>query len=46
MLHTPTHLYKVSQNVSAGVLVGLDVHEPHSDQEVPAKSANDSVRLR
>ena len=31
VLHPAAHLDEVAQDVSAGVLLGLDVDDPHSD---------------
>jgi len=34
VLHSTTHLHHILQNVSARSLIRLDVHYPHSNQEV------------
>lgn len=34
VLDSPTHLYQVSQNVSSGLFIGLDVHHTNCHQEI------------
>lgn len=38
MLHTPTHLHQVPQDVPLAALISLDVHQTHCDQQISTHS--------
>lgn len=40
MLHPPTHLHQVLQDVLARQLVGFDVHCAHCDQQIPTNTTH------
>ena len=44
MLHTAAHLDEVAQDVPAGVLLRLDIHDPHGDEEVHPMEYNQIIQ--
>ena len=48
VLNPAAHLNQIAQDVATGVLVSLDVHQTHRDQEIPANNyyiSNDKLKF-